>query len=585
MDISKLSVILTGSASGLTAMFSGAKSDLNSFTSSFKSAAGAITGIGAAIGAGAAVAGIVSLTKNTFDTIDANAKLSDSLGISTEALTRLQYAGSYAGASNEALTTGITKMLKNLNEAASGSGAAADALQALGLNAKELQSIPTDEAVGKIADALNGMSNAGQRAAFAQEIFGKGAVDLLPLLAEGSEGLKKWGEESDKLGYTMNRVDAAKVEQANDAITKIGNVIQGVMNKLAVELAPFIETAATKFADLATSGRGAAMYIVDGFEWVLRAVAKVADFLQLNDVAWYGLKEVAIIALAEVIDALDATGKAIVEVINKIPGVHLAWSETLSLVSADLKKQASDADIQMQKSWQSFKNGDNEKAVTNFFDKIREASTKTATETAKTRQHIGGLAIDSVKATNEVAKALDSLQKKLDQYRMTAGEKAADDIKRLGGNEGDQDKAKSLQDQLDSLDRAKELQKDLANQAKQLWEETRTPLEKYNDELNRLDDLLNEGAIDETTYARAAAKANDDFNKSKKKNKGDEAAQLITAGSQDAAEFVAKINAQNDKSDLQDKLLSTNEKTTDYTKQIAENSKKWGSVTYAVADF
>jgi hypothetical protein len=51
----------------------------------------------------------------------------------------------------------------------------------------------------------------------------------------------------------------------------------------------------------------------------------------------------------------------------------------------------------------------------------------------------------------------------------------------------------------------------IAREAQRVWEETRTPLERYNQELERLGDLLRAGAIDQETFARAALRAQRDL--------------------------------------------------------------------------
>src|SRR5947209_897763 len=58
-----------------------------------------LAGIGAAIGAAAAVAGFISVAKAQMETVAATGRLSDSLGISTESLSRMHYAAQLSGVS------------------------------------------------------------------------------------------------------------------------------------------------------------------------------------------------------------------------------------------------------------------------------------------------------------------------------------------------------------------------------------------------------------------------------------------------------------------------------------------------------
>lgn len=77
-------------------------------------------------------------------------------------------------------------------------------------------------------------------------------------------------------------------------------------------------------------------------------------------------------------------------------------------------------------------------------------------------------------------------------------------------------------------DEAKRKSEALAEAGKRVFDETRTPAEKLNIEMARLNDLLNKGAIDWDTYSRAVFKAQDDFDGLKDKGK-DAMAELTQA--------------------------------------------------------
>jgi phage-related minor tail protein len=61
--------------------------------------------------------------------------------------------------------------------------------------------------------------------------------------------------------------------------------------------------------------------------------------------------------------------------------------------------------------------------------------------------------------------------------------------------------------------------KELADTGRKVYEDTRTPAEKLNIELARLNDLLAQGVIDWDTYERATNKAQDEFENFGKKGK------------------------------------------------------------------
>ncbi len=93
----------------------------------------------------------------------------------------------------------------------------------------------------KLADALARVENASERVALSQRILGRSGSRLINTLQGGSDALREQVEEAKRLGLAVNRIDAAKVEAANDATTRMRASVQGVINTIAVTMAPAVE--------------------------------------------------------------------------------------------------------------------------------------------------------------------------------------------------------------------------------------------------------------------------------------------------------------------------------------------------------
>ena len=207
--------------------------------------AGAAAGV--ALG-GAAIAGLVLLTKNAFGTADVLAKTADRLGITTEALGGLRHAAELSGASVSTLDKGLEKMARNLDEAKTGIGPAAEAIDRLNLNAADLARLAPEKAFAEIGQAITNLSQPSERVAVAFDLFGRSGVQLLNTLALGKKGLADVQKEAEGLGITMSREAALAIEKANDAMTRMHGALQGLGNIIAPALAPLVE----RFADFAT---------------------------------------------------------------------------------------------------------------------------------------------------------------------------------------------------------------------------------------------------------------------------------------------------------------------------------------------
>ena len=131
----------------------------------------------------------------------------------------------------------MQRMVRRVGEAAKGTGAAKDAIKELGLNAKELSNLKTEQQFYKISEALGKIKNKNQQLATTQKIFDSEGVALVQLF---NSNLKKTGQEFDNLNVAITKQQAASIQAFEDSKTKLGTLLTGIKNQLAANLAePF----------------------------------------------------------------------------------------------------------------------------------------------------------------------------------------------------------------------------------------------------------------------------------------------------------------------------------------------------------
>lgn len=234
---------------------------------------GQIMGLAGAFG----VMGASAAVAMKFDQIDGLKEVADNLGVSTARLSELRHAATLTSSSAEAMDGGLKKLAKNLGVAAAAGGPVADVLAELGLNAAALAAMPVTESFVEISEAMTGIENATDRARIATALFGKSGVDMLAVLQLGKKGLGEMAIDAQKLGASINDIDATRVAQANDAFDRMKAAIGGVAGQIAIKLSPLIEDAANRIAGLGSSGDGAATLVTNGFNMVVRALGFVGD--------------------------------------------------------------------------------------------------------------------------------------------------------------------------------------------------------------------------------------------------------------------------------------------------------------------
>jgi hypothetical protein len=256
------------------------------FTAGLKKAETGLAAFGRTAAAGlqlvavAATAAGVALgyaVKHAIDHADALNKSAQKAGVTVEALSRLEYAAKLSDVSLEGLTGGLQKLSKSMADAASGKGPVT-AFKALGIEVKNADgTLRSSTAVfGDVADRFGRMENGATKTALAIQIFGKSGAELIPLLNAGKQGLADMAQESDRLGITISSKTAAAAEKFNDTLTRIQEIMQGVVNKVMEAALPALQSLADTLAspDFATAAQQMAVNVVSAIDTIVVAFEK-----------------------------------------------------------------------------------------------------------------------------------------------------------------------------------------------------------------------------------------------------------------------------------------------------------------------
>ncbi len=208
------------------------------------------------IGVGLSVAAFAAAVHGASQAADAAAKMGDRFGIATESTIGMLHAADLAGVSHEALSMVLGGMAKNTLAAAQGNVQAAAGLTQLHLVARDFIALPMDQQLALVIDRLGGLQNAALRNALAQQVLGRGAREAMGLVADGSEAFRKATADTVAWGLAINRIDAAKIEIANEAIKRARAASQGMFTTISLHLAPIIAELANQFADSAAKSHG-----------------------------------------------------------------------------------------------------------------------------------------------------------------------------------------------------------------------------------------------------------------------------------------------------------------------------------------
>ncbi|MCE8455439.1 phage tail tape measure protein [Rhodovulum sulfidophilum] len=211
--------------------------------------AGRIAAAAAPVAIGAAVA---AAARSSFEMVDAQAKLAQSLETSTRSVQLLGRAADLSGVPMSQLQQAALALNKRLSEASSGAGPAVKALRALGLEARDLLGLDLDQRFDRINGAIAGLEDPAKKAAVAAALYGDRAYAAITRL--DSATLSQAARDVDQFGVALSELQADNIEAANDAMSTLGVVMRGVGNQVAASMAPAITALATGFTDLLREG-------------------------------------------------------------------------------------------------------------------------------------------------------------------------------------------------------------------------------------------------------------------------------------------------------------------------------------------
>ena len=478
---------------------------------------------------------IIDLVANQIQTIDAASEVAARLGITTDALMSFHFAAKMANVEATTFNASITKMTKTIATAAT-KGKGLDGLFSIE-QVKELSGMAIDKQFEAIAEAISKVENPALRAKLAMDVFGKSGGQLIPILAGGAAGIQDMVDEYHRLHGAVTEEEVAQIKEAADAMDALSTAWAGFGTQLAVSVSPALTEALDLFTDFIREIKEMnALEIAAGGAW--KALFTAASDDDVAEKAKRDARKSAAPAgspLGEIDDASAAAAaqkaaesreKSIEKVIEKLQRERDEYGKTTAeiLVQEMIRKGATMVQIAQALALQMH----------------TSEMEKAAAETKRQKE-----------STDQI---VESLERERDLYGKSAAESAEYELRKAGATDAAIEHARAIAEETDAMkaqaDAAEQAKRDQEQQAKELEragqavvEATRTPFEKFDEEMKRLAELRDKGAIDMETFGRAAEQAREGLDSATKP--ADEAAPVggvaaAELGSSAAASIIAR---------------------------------------------
>lgn len=218
------------------ARFSGqldkATADLNKFQSNADRMAKSVSSSFKLLGGTIAVGAITAFAKTTLDAADALKDMSDRTQVTVRDLASLKTVAEQSGTDLESVGKAISKLSLSFSQAQGGAKEQAEAFKRLGVSSTDAR-----ERLFQLADAYANSSDKTRILADLQKVLGKSYADMLPLLTQGGEELRKAAIANESFAESMARL-APEADKFNDQLSQLKTNAAGLSATILSAVVP-----------------------------------------------------------------------------------------------------------------------------------------------------------------------------------------------------------------------------------------------------------------------------------------------------------------------------------------------------------
>lgn len=213
---------------------------------------GAVVGASLVVGAGI----VANQLRNTINQMDELSKAAQRANLPTEEFTKLAYAGELADVSIQDLQSSLGRLAKAQGDAEKATSVQGRIFDALGIATRNAEGNlrSTYEVFLDFADVFQKYQGSPEIVAAGLNIFGRSFQNLIPLLKDGSQGLRAAGDEAERLGLVFDQEAGAAAEKFNDDITRLKSAFAGIFREMAQNLLPALSETTGRLQQLAKEG-------------------------------------------------------------------------------------------------------------------------------------------------------------------------------------------------------------------------------------------------------------------------------------------------------------------------------------------
>ncbi|MFW6278479.1 MAG: hypothetical protein ACOC1T_03660, partial [Halorhodospira sp.] len=227
----------------------------------------------AATGAATASGAIGGLTTQQAEAGKETQVMAERLGMGTDAMQELAYAGQRFGAEKDAVVDGLKELQLRASEFAStGEGPAKDMFESLGLSQSEVARLSKDtEALfSRVQKEIAGVQNQAEKQRMADELFGgQGGEQLVTMLSAAQSEIQGLRSEANQVGAVVPEGQLDTLRGMSNSLQRLRGTLSGAAATIASEATPAFKEMVEAFREYVTANEEAMGEAASGFfQWI-----------------------------------------------------------------------------------------------------------------------------------------------------------------------------------------------------------------------------------------------------------------------------------------------------------------------------
>lgn len=295
-------------------------SELSNSSTSLISSLGGIDAKTVALTAGfvalgtAAVKALFDITNEASATLDVIDKMSQRLGMSTKTYQEWDYIMKMSGSDIDSMTTGMKKLNETVLSAMDGTEKSIESLLKLHIVPDELENLSQEEAFELVVERFQEMEDGAEKAALANEIFGKTGTNIIPLLNSEAGTIDQLKNKANDLGLVFDEQAVSMGAEYGDALQSMKDAFAAIGTSIGIQLMPYFK----EFVD-----------------WVTQNIPKIRQIIEnLFTIISDGIK-----ALSPILKTLGTAISAILDIVTSVTsGIKYVVDGITSFIEEKVQK-------------------------------------------------------------------------------------------------------------------------------------------------------------------------------------------------------------------------------------------------------